>query len=147
MSKKSNSTGTMHCNKNKLEFYYSPTSFSRSSGLSFNEISAPGSRYPNFQYCKGNSSKISLTLEVKLDLNSSEDVYGTYSEFFKGCCPLDNDLLGDTEPPTVSVSLSSGEAFTAILESYESSINHYSKNMNPTDFTFNVSLIEVKGGK
>ena len=140
------SSGTMSCNQNSLNFYYSPTSFSRSSGLSFNEISAPGSRYPSFQYCKGAASKVSLTLEVRLDLNSSDDVYSAYVEFFKGCCPLDNELLGDNDPPLVSVSLGSGEAFTAILESYEGSISHYSKSMNPTEFSFNVSLIEVNGG-
>ena len=146
--KKKKPSGSMSCSGGgkKLDFYYSPTSFSRSSGTSYNEISAPGSFYPSFQYCKGNASKVSLTLDVVLDINSNEDVFTSYTEFFKNCCPLDNKLLANS-PPIVDVALSTGEAFSAILESYDSSITRYSPSMNPVEFSFNVSLIEVGGSK
>ena len=145
MSNKNKCSGTMSCNKKTLNFYYSPTSFGRSSGLSYNEISAPGSKYPSFQYCKGNATKITLTLDVTLDITSSKDIYSKYAEFFKNCCPLENELLGDSAPPTVSVSLSTGEAFNAILETYDSNITRYSPTMNPVEFSFSLSLIEIGG--
>lgn len=145
--KKKKLSGSMSCSSGgKLDFYYSPTSFSRSSGMSYNEISAPGSFYPNFQYCKGNASKVSLTLDVVLDICTNDDIFASYTEFFKKCCPLDNKLLASS-PPLVNVALSTGEAFSAILETYESSITRYSPSMNPVEFSFNLSLIEVGGGK
>lgn len=137
--------GALECSGGGIiNFTYSPSSVRRSGGLTFNEISAPGSLSPSYQFCKGNSTVISLEFSVVLDAFFPNNSYNSYSNFFKRCCPLNNKKIASL-PPTVSLSLGEGEAYMGIMQNYESSVTRYSKGMIPIEFSFSFTLI-VTGG-
>lgn len=144
---KSLKNGALSCSGvggGNLSFKYSPTSVRRSGGLTFNEISAPGSMHPHFQFCKGNATSISLEFSVVTDLVTPDSSYGSYAGFFKKCCPTDNKKIASA-PPVVSLSLGSGEAYMGIMQSYESSVTQYNDKMVPVAFSFSFTMLCVGG--
>ena len=118
------------------EFLFNPESVSDSRSVSFNEISSPGSSYPRFQYIKGEARSLSLNLFLR---DTKKGTVKDYLSFLEGFLPTGSKF---SKPPVLIFAMGS-DVRECILTDLQRNYEMYDKNLNPTQVTVTLSLIQL----
>ena len=127
---KNKTTGTVK------PFLFNPESISDGRTVSFSEISSPGSSYPRFQYVKGDARNLSLSLFLR---DTKKGTVKDYLNFLEGFLPKGSKF---NKPPILIFAMGS-DVRECILADYQRSYEEYDKNLNPTQVTVTLSLIQL----
>lgn len=118
------------------EFLFNPESLSDQRSVSFNEISSPGSSYPRFQYIKGDARSLSLNLFLR---DTKKGTVKDYLNFIEDFLPSGSRFK---KPPVLIFAMGS-DVRECILTDLQRSFEEYDKNLNPTQVTVSLSLIQL----
>lgn len=118
------------------EFLFNPESISDSRSVVFNEISSPGSSYPRFQYVKGDARSLSLNLFLR---DTKKGTVKDYLDFLEGFLPKGGRF---SKPPVLIFAMGS-DVRECILTDYQRNFEEYDKNLNPTQVSVVLSLVQL----
>lgn len=117
------------------QFMYNPTSFGTERSVEFNEMSAPGSSYPKFQYVSGQVRGI----ELMLFLHGEGSKVVTNIDFLNNLLPEENSSGRFNKPPVVLFAFGSFIK-KCIVESVSVSYEEFHADLKPRIAVVGLSL-------
>ena len=127
---KNTKTGTV------VNFIYNPTSFSDSTGVTFSELSAPGSSYPKYTYVNGQVRMI--TLDIYLHDHTGEKL-DKFKNFLEDFLPISTGNNKFEKPPTLIFAFGP-YVKTCIMETLNREFTKFDRDLKPTEMTISLGL-------
>ena len=120
------------------QFLFNPGGFSDDRSVTFQEISSPGSNYPRFQYVKGDSRSLSLSLFLR---NTKNGTVKDYLNFLEEFLP-DSKSSRFNKPPILIFAMGS-DVRECILTSISRDFEEFDKNLEVKQASVTLSLVQL----
>lgn len=115
-------------------FMYNPSDFSDDIGVTFGELSSPGSSYPLFQYISGDAR----TISVNVYLNGKASDVADFKNFMEDFLP--QSARGRFNKPPVMTFAMGSYVKKCILSKYSRNFTKFDSNLEPTEMTLSLTL-------
>ena len=117
-------------------FLFNPSSYSDSRDVTFNEISAPGSSYPKFQYVNAGARTLSLQLFLR---DTKKGTISSYLDFLEKFLPKGSKF---SKPP-VAIFVMGSDVRECIITQMTRDYTEFDSNLKPKEVIVTLSLIQL----
>lgn len=119
-----------------VNFIYNPNSFSDNTGVTFSEISAPGSSYPKYTYVGGQVRSIALDIYLHDHSGKKLDEFKNFLEDFM---PVSKGMGKFSKPPSIIFAFGP-YVKTCILETMNREFTDFDRDLKPVEMTISLGL-------
>ena len=124
----------------KKSFQFNPQSLKYSRGVTYVDISSPGSQYPGTAFVKGNAR--SFPIELFLYDKPYTGVINSYMSFMGAFLTPENNVKGYSKPPDMTFCF--GYFIRkCVLEDLDIVIEDWNENLQPVQAKFTLQLRQV----